>query len=178
MLAIITSYTVSDFFLDDALEEGFILPPGALASVSLPPQLFSTIFDRDLVGVFFALYEEPTLFPPREAEGVTESTLRQAVASSVVAANVGPGLDFSNLEPPVEINLRLTTNFTGFVSRNCCTVLALNCLVRVLDDFCQLCSQNNIAHLYTSSYDRIQIFLQLKHTNLRYEDTAGQIASL
>ena len=104
------------FFSADALEDGFVLPEAVLASVSLPPSLFATIEDRDPVGVFFALYESPTLFPVREEEQVSELSFRPAVASSVVAATVGPGLDFSDLDPPVEINLRIVNDFGNFVS--------------------------------------------------------------
>lgn len=107
---------IVDFLPGAALEGGFILPPGALASVTLPPSLFATIDDRDLVGIFFALYEEPTLFPVREMEQPSGSTLQPAVASSIVAATVGPGLNFVDLDPPVEVNLRITNDFTGMVS--------------------------------------------------------------
>lgn len=84
------------------------LPPGAVASVSLPPELFADVI-RDPVGVFFTLYTEPTLFPirlPMRMEN-DSTTLRSEVASPIIAATVGPGLDFSNLDPPVVINLRL-----------------------------------------------------------------------
>lgn len=84
------------------------LPEDAVASVALPPELFVGI-DRDPVGVFFALYSEPTLFPVRQPVRTENDTssLRREVASSVVASTVGPGLDFSSINPPVVINLRL-----------------------------------------------------------------------
>jgi hypothetical protein len=71
--------------------------------------LFNGI-SRDPVGVFFALYTEPSLFPirlPVRVEEEDASTLRSEVSSPIVAATVGPGLDFSDLDPPVVINLRL-----------------------------------------------------------------------
>ena len=89
-------------------EAGNDLPGSAVASVSLPPELFAGI-NKDFVGVFFGLYTEPTLFPVR-LPSRTESdatTLRSEVASPIVAATVGPGLNFSDVDPPVMINLRL-----------------------------------------------------------------------
>lgn len=79
-----------------------------MASVALPPQLFAGV-NRDPVGVFFALYTEPTLFPVRQPMRMENNTssLRREVGSPVVAATVGPGLDFPDIEPPVVINLRL-----------------------------------------------------------------------
>ena len=105
-----------EFTSAGALEDGFVLPEGVLASVTLPPSLFATIEDRDLVGVFFALYESPTLFPVRDGEQPSDFSRLPAVASSVVAATVGPGLEFNDLDPPVEVNLRITNDFEGFVS--------------------------------------------------------------
>ena len=87
------------------------LPENAVASVALPPELFNDVdVSRDPVGVFFALYSEPTLFPVRQPERTENDTssLRSEVASSVVASTVGPGLDFSSIYPPVVINLRLS----------------------------------------------------------------------
>ena len=81
------------------------------ASVVLPPELFYDVdASRDPVGVFFALYSEPTLFPVRQSERTENdiSSLRSEVASSVVASTVGPGLDFSSINPPVVINLRFS----------------------------------------------------------------------
>ena len=85
------------------------LPENAVASVALPPELFNDV-NGDTVGVFFALYSEPTLFPVRQPERTENDTLslRSEVASSVVASTVGTGLDFSSIDPPVVINLRLS----------------------------------------------------------------------
>ena len=80
-----------------------------MASIALPPQLFTKV-DSKTVGVFFALYSQPTLFPVRQParKDNDTTTLRNEVASSVVAATVGPGLVFRDINPPVVINLRLT----------------------------------------------------------------------
>jgi hypothetical protein len=111
-----------------ALAEDFVLPPGVLASISLPPSLFGGINgDVDSVGIFFALYSDATLFPIRDMVSPisTNSTLRPVVASPVIAATVGPGFNFSNLATPVEINLRL--NVTSFeVMRSHITYTSLN----------------------------------------------------
>ena len=84
-----------------------MLAEGDVASVTLPPGLFANISGNS-VGVFFALYSEPTLFPVRQREREENDTLRNEVASPIVAATVGPGLVFTDIDPPVVINLRLT----------------------------------------------------------------------
>ena len=81
------------------------LADNQVASVSLPPSMFERITDREDVGVFFALYNENSLFPVRDAS--TSGTAREVVGSTVVASTVGPRLSFENLEDPVEINHRL-----------------------------------------------------------------------
>ena len=90
------------------------LPGGALAAVTLPPSLFDGITDRGLgdgVGIFFLLYKNSTLFPVRSIATDSNSTRRPAVASAIVAATVGPGLNFVDLDPEVEIILRTSNNF-------------------------------------------------------------------
>lgn len=90
-----------------------LLPDNALASVALPPDLFAGV-ERDPVGVFFTLYTEDTLFPVRD-QVIAGNTFRAEVASPIVAATVGPGLDlpgldFPSLVSPVVINLRLNSD--------------------------------------------------------------------
>ncbi len=83
-----------------------------MAAVSLPPSLFDDITDRgpdDGVGIFFLLYENSILFPVRSTG--MNSTRQPAVASTIVAATVGPGLNFVDLDPPVEIILRTINTF-------------------------------------------------------------------
>lgn len=108
-----TNFVAPGIMSGGALAGDFTLPPAALASVSLPPSLFGDI-SVERVGIFFALYRESTLFPVRDVvdQASTNSTLRLAVASPVIAATVGPGFNFSNLVQPVQINLR--TNLTSF----------------------------------------------------------------
>lgn len=90
----------------DQVEPGQ-LPAQIDAAISLPPSLFERINDRPNVGIFFGFYETPTLFPVgRESDG---ATLRRqtVVGSDIIAATVGPGINFQNLDEPVTILLRL-----------------------------------------------------------------------
>ena len=90
------------------------LSPRLDAAVSLPATLFEQIDDRDNIGIFFALHEASTLFP---IGGNPSSTPRKAsVGSHILAATVGPGINFQNLDEPVTILLRLQIA-NGNVSR-------------------------------------------------------------
>ena len=88
------------------------LSPQQDAAISLPASLFQTITDREDVGIFFALYNSSTLFPVDGGKNRNESRRRE-VGSRVLAATVGPGLDFQNLMENVTIVLRLTTNYVS-----------------------------------------------------------------
>ena len=87
------------------------LQPQQDAAISLPATLFERIRlidNRTEVGVFFALYDTPTLFPVDGGSNINSDTPRQTVVGSrVLAAIVGPGLSFQNLIEPVIIVLRL-----------------------------------------------------------------------
>ena len=85
-------------------------------SIVLPPNVFQGIDNRENVGIFFALYDTANLFPVREMESAVAGR-SSMVASSVLAATVGPGLFFNNLNPKVEINLTIPTSFVNFVSQ-------------------------------------------------------------
>ena len=91
----------------DQVEPGQ-LSPQLDAAISLPASLFERIDDRDNVGVFFALYETVTLFPVG-GELIDRTSLPRynAVGSDILAATVGPGINFQNLDDPVAIVLRL-----------------------------------------------------------------------
>ena len=83
------------------------LAPNQTAFINLPASLFDRVPEnRTNIGVFFALYDNPSLFPVAEAE-VENSTRVITVLSPVIAATVGPGLFFMNLDPPISILLRL-----------------------------------------------------------------------
>ena len=84
------------------------LSPQQDAAISLPASLFQTITDREDVGIFFALYNTSTLFPVNGGINRNASRRRE-VGSRVLAATVGPGLNFPNLAENVTIVLRLIT---------------------------------------------------------------------
>lgn len=96
--------------------EDSVLPGNALAQLSLPSSLFSnaTFDDADRVGIFFASYKEPTLFPVRnlEQQNRTDFSQRRAIASVVVAATVAYG-EFTSLETPVEIFIKINTQMNA-----------------------------------------------------------------
>ena len=94
------------------LGPGYQVEPGQLsaqqsAAISLPASLFEQIEDRPNVGVFFALYEMPTLFPVGGESDRLMLPVQTAVGSDIIAATVGPGINFQNLDEPVTIVLRL-----------------------------------------------------------------------
>ena len=80
------------------------------AAAFLPPSLFQSITDRNSTGIFFAVYDTGVLFPITNATEVVERTntsVTTVVGSPVLAATVGPGLNFNGLVDPVVISLRL-----------------------------------------------------------------------
>ena len=84
------------------------LPPQQYAAIRLPASLFRVIGDRDNVSVFFALYDAPILFPVNGGNSISsDGSIQTEVGSSVLAATVGPDINFFNLEEPITIVLRL-----------------------------------------------------------------------
>ena len=96
------------------------------ASISLPPEVFSSIEHTTQVGVFFTLYSISTLFPLREApvamadaetladvEVPQDTVPQRLIASPVLAATVSSDLFFSNTTPAIQINLRLSVLAEG-----------------------------------------------------------------
>jgi len=80
------------------------------AAAFLPASLFQLITDRVVVGLFFAVYNTGVLFPiENDMETIAErnSSIRTVVGSPVLAATVGPGLNFVELAEPVRVLLRL-----------------------------------------------------------------------
>jgi hypothetical protein len=87
------------------------------AAISLPATLFDLVDNRDNIGVFFALHEASTLFPiGGNSSGTFISPRKASVGSHILAATVGPGINFQNLDEPVTILLRLQIT-NGNVSR-------------------------------------------------------------
>ena len=88
-------------------------PAGVSSIITLPPSLFNKVpADRPVIGVYFALYENSALLPATMNNEIFAST---AVRSPIVAATVGLGIDFVDLDPPVTITLGLLP-FTSNVS--------------------------------------------------------------
>ena len=84
------------------------LSPQQDAAISLPASLFQNISNREDVGIFFALYNTSTLLPVNG--GINRNASRQReVGSRILAAIVGPGLNFSNLVENITIVLQLIT---------------------------------------------------------------------
>ena len=106
---IIQSYTGDNDLLlgpGDQVEPGE-LSPELDAAISLPASLFQQINDRLNVGIFFAHYEIPNLFPVAGERDGSSLPRQTVVGSDIIAATVGPGLNFQNLDEPVTILLRL-----------------------------------------------------------------------
>ena len=88
------------------------LSPQHTAAISLPATLFQQIIDHKNVGIFFAVYSTPVLFPVKQGNKVNSfSTSQTVVGSHVLAATVGePKLRFENLKENVTVVFRLTTD--------------------------------------------------------------------
>ena len=82
------------------------LAPQQTAAINLPASLFAIINDRPNVGVFFALYNNSVLFPVNDGRD-REAVRRAEVVTDILAATVGPGIVFENLEEDVTIVLRV-----------------------------------------------------------------------
>lgn len=81
------------------------------ATISLPYQLFKKLPNKNsTVGILYSIYENSTLFSVH-ANREEESTLRPIVATPVIAATVGFGINFTNVYPPIVIALGLNNEF-------------------------------------------------------------------
>ena len=99
------------------IDDGDQVIPGHLSpqqdgAISLPASMFKTITDQEEVGIFFAYYDTLTLFPVTGQKDVNTDAQKQSkiIGSGVLAATVGPGLNFQNLTENVTIVLRLISN--------------------------------------------------------------------
>ena len=80
------------------------------AAAFLPASLFQLITNQDSVAIFFAVYDTGVLFPITNGTELvqrTNASVTTVVGSPVLAASVGPGLNFNGLVEPVRILLRL-----------------------------------------------------------------------
>ena len=84
------------------------LHPTQDAAVNLPASLFQRIENRTMIGIFFALYDTPTLFPINSARSVHSD--EADVGSPILSITVGSGLNFLELEHNITIVLRLIPN--------------------------------------------------------------------
>ena len=91
------------------------LSPQFSGAIGLPASLFQQIDDRPNIGIFFALYESPSLFPVAEDTNSTTSSSpkRKMVGSQVLAATVGFGIDFQNLSEDVTVAFQLQVPRVG-----------------------------------------------------------------
>ena len=99
------------------------LSAGETAAAFLPASLFQLITGQDDVGIFFALYDTGVLFPitnNTQTNLETNSFITTVVGSPVLAATVGPGLSFFDLDEPVRILLRLNEELED---ENVCEIL-------------------------------------------------------
>ena len=85
------------------------IEPGKLSShqeaaIGLPASLFKRIDDRANVGVFFVFYETPILFPVGgELTDRSSLSRKNMVGSHVLAATVGPGINFRALMSQLQL---------------------------------------------------------------------------
>ena len=88
------------------------------AAAFLPGSLFGSVTGREDLGIFFAVYDIGVLFPIANDTQMyqdTDASVRTVVGSPVLAATVGPGLNFTGLEEPVRILLRTNEVSAGYV---------------------------------------------------------------
>ena len=99
------------------LGDGNEVMPDQDAAISLPASLFHTITDRENVGLFFALYDSPILFPINGEGNISRDAPRRSVVGShILAATVGPDLHFQKLSENVTITLRLVAENVRFLT--------------------------------------------------------------
>ena len=84
------------------------LHPTQDAAVNLPASLFQQIENRTMIGIFFTLYNAPTLFPINSERSVYSD--EADIGSPILSITVGPGLNFVKLEHNITIVLRLIPN--------------------------------------------------------------------
>ena len=97
------------------------LAPEEIGTVFLPPSLFTRMESGAEVGIFFSLYESPSLFPiAGESDLPSEDGIMSQVGSSVVAATLSAGqTEFTNLTDPVIVVVRLNTSLQNITRITC-----------------------------------------------------------
>ena len=84
------------------------LAPQQDAAVDLPASLFQRIDNQTNVGIFFMLYEMPTLFPVENEDEVDDESINTEVGSPILSVTVGNGLKFKDLANNITIVFRLS----------------------------------------------------------------------
>ena len=78
------------------------------AVIHLPASLFDEIQNRKNIEIFFAFYDQPTLFPVDTKATDTQAPSLVQVGSSVIASTVGgDNYSFEDLNEPVLITLKI-----------------------------------------------------------------------
>ena len=80
-------------------------------SISLPPSIFKRLSDAEAnstTGLVFTVYRKSTLFPVGRnalSDSLVDTTTK--VGTNIIAASVGRGVEFDNLQDAVTITLQL-----------------------------------------------------------------------
>lgn len=74
------------------------LSPQLEAAIDLPPSLFEKLTNQSNTSLFFVHYKESTLFPVNQGNNLSNSSNETIVGSNVLAATVGLGNDFQELD--------------------------------------------------------------------------------
>ena len=93
----------------DKVNDTSLLSPQQDAAIFLPASLFKGIqYYRDNIGIFFALYDQPTLFPVATNDDDSRASSQVQVGSPVIASTVGgENISIENLSEPVIVTLKI-----------------------------------------------------------------------
>ena len=94
---------------EDEVNDTSLLSPQQDAAILLPASLFEGIqYYRDNIGIFFALYDQPTLFPVATNDDDSRASSQVQVGSPVIASTVGgENISIENLGEPVIVTLKI-----------------------------------------------------------------------
>lgn len=99
----------------DEVNDTFQLSPEQDAAIRLPASLFESIQHHDNIGIFFAFYDQSTLFPVNNKDDGSAPSQVQ-VGSPVIASTVGgDNISIDNLNEPIIVTLKIKK-----VSVQCC----------------------------------------------------------
>ena len=93
---------------EDEINDTSPLSPQQEAAISLPASLFESVQYHDNIGIFFAFYEQSTLFPVNTDDDDSSAPSQVQVGSPVIASTVGGDNSYiENLGEPVIITLKI-----------------------------------------------------------------------